>query len=78
MELGATVVREVAKLGGGVAGAAAALPILSYDAARHCLDVRLPGRDAYRLHPATLRRADTSAASINEWTGTVVLKLSGW
>lgn len=39
-----------------------------YDAARHALVVDLEGRN-FALHPALVRRNDTSAASINEWTG---------
>lgn len=31
--------------------------------------VQLPGCDAFYLTPATLRRNDTSARSVNEWTG---------
>jgi hypothetical protein len=30
---------------------------------------RLPGSEEFALTPATLRRNDTSASSINEWTG---------
>eukprot|EP00983_Pelagomonas_calceolata_P004375 142332-Pelagomonas_calceolata.AAC.6 len=34
-------------------------------------ECRLPGTPEFALTPATLRRNDTSASSINEWTGTV-------
>ena len=39
-----------------------------YDAQRHALVVDLEGRN-FLLDPAHVRRNDTSAASINEWTG---------
>ena len=39
-----------------------------YDAERHALVVDLEGRN-FLLDPAHVRRNDTSAASINEWTG---------
>ena len=41
---------------------------LRYDAGRHALVVDLEGRN-FLLDPALVRRNDTSAASINEWTG---------
>ncbi len=37
--------------------------------------MRLPaGGDEFELHPAVVRRNDTSAASINEWTGERTLR----
>ena len=39
-----------------------------YDAQKHAIVVDLEGYN-FLLHPATVRRNDTSAASINEWTG---------
>ena len=63
MELGACVVREVAKL------TMQPTSLVTYDEARKTINVRLPGTDAFCLHPATVRRNDTSAKSINEWTG---------
>lgn len=39
-----------------------------YDAERHALVIDLEGRN-FLLDPAHVRRNDTSAASINEWTG---------
>lgn len=63
MELGATVVREVAKIGAGPRSSA------SFDEARGVVTVKVAGRDALSLRPADVRRADTSAAAIDEWTG---------
>eukprot|EP00887_Chlorella_sp_A99_P003029 scaffold9.g3029.t1 len=74
-ELGAAVVREVAKL------RQASKSRVRYDAELHALAVRLPGQpgsaeeeEEFYLHPATVRRNDTSAISIDEWTGTKLLK----
>ena len=39
-----------------------------YDTERHAIVVDLEGYN-FLLDPATVRRNDTSAASINEWTG---------
>ncbi|GBF89139.1 Fe-S cluster assembly factor, chloroplastic [Raphidocelis subcapitata] len=64
MELGAAVVREVAKLSAGQSKNS-----VSWDEARGVVTVKLSGRDAFSLRPADVRRADTSAATINEWTG---------
>jgi hypothetical protein len=76
MELGAAVVREVAKLG------AAAPASVTYDEASGLVRVALPpsaapaggeasssGRREFWLPPAVVRRNDTSAKSIDEWTG---------
>ena len=70
-ELGATVVREVAKL------ARAPKNVVRYDAEFRALAVRLPneldGDGEFWLDPAVVRRNDTSALSINEWTGEKML-----
>jgi DUF971 family protein len=63
MELGASVVREVAKMG------SAARNTVTYDEARDLVTVKLQGRDAFAVRPAAVRAADTSAAAIDEWTG---------
>ncbi|KAL0035528.1 hypothetical protein WJX77_010743 [Trebouxia sp. C0004] len=62
MTLGAAVVQEVAKLKLNPRNS------VRYDAERHALVVDLEGRN-FLLDPAHVRRNDTSAASINEWTG---------
>mmetsp|Transcript_20441 Transcript_20441/g.56982 ORF Transcript_20441/g.56982 Transcript_20441/m.56982 type:complete len:560 (+) Transcript_20441:41-1720(+) len=69
MELGAAVVREVAKMSSSQGGAASKAPKVAYDQGQHAILVRLPGTPEFALTPATLRRNDTSASSINEWTG---------
>jgi len=69
MELGATVVREVAKL------TATHKHGVSWDDKQQLLRVVLPAAAgsspsaAFYLEPAVVRRHDTSARSINEWTG---------
>lgn len=70
MELGATVVREVAKL------SARQRYGVTWDEQQRLLRVALPpagGADMapapFYLEPALVRRNDTSARSINEWTG---------
>ncbi|KAF5843236.1 P-loop containing nucleoside triphosphate hydrolase protein [Dunaliella salina] len=68
MELGAAVVREVAKMS-NQGGAASKAPKVAYDQGQHVIMVRLPGTPEFALTPATVRRNDTSASSINEWTG---------
>ncbi|KAL0038142.1 hypothetical protein WJX79_004577 [Trebouxia sp. C0005] len=62
MTLGAAVVQEVAKLKLNPRNS------VRYDAERHALVIDLEGRN-FLLDPAHVRRNDTSAASINEWTG---------
>ncbi|KAL6756009.1 P-loop containing nucleoside triphosphate hydrolase protein [Haematococcus lacustris] len=77
MELGAAVVREVAKMSSsGTTGLLREQQAakLVYDAASGLLRVRLPGSPAFSLRPAVLRRNDTSATSINEWTGARMLR----
>ncbi|BDA43886.1 Iron-sulfur cluster carrier protein [Coccomyxa sp. Obi] len=71
MELGAIVVREVAKL------QRAQRNSVRYDEDLKAFAVRLPdaGRpEEFFLHPAVVRRNDTSARSINEWTGERMLR----
>lgn len=69
MELGATVVREVAKLSNSHKHG------VTWDAQQELLRVVLPAAAGsspsapFFLEPAVLRRHDTSARSINEWTG---------
>ncbi|EIE23293.1 P-loop containing nucleoside triphosphate hydrolase protein [Coccomyxa subellipsoidea C-169] len=69
MELGAIVVREVAKLQRAQRNA------VRYDEDLRAFVVSLPdsGRPEFYLHPAVVRRNDTSAKSINEWTGEKIL-----
>jgi len=69
-ELGAAVVREVAKL--------RKLPknTVRYDKELRAFVVRLPGdlEEEFLLDPALVRRNDTSAKSVNEWTGEKMLR----
>lgn len=68
MELGAAVVREIAKIK-GVRG-----PRVYYDEEEGAISVRLMDGEEFLLHPALLRRNDTSAKSVNEWTGQRTLR----
>eukprot|EP00898_Chlorokybus_atmophyticus_P006143 jgi/Chlat1/652/Chrsp103S01053 len=62
-ELSACVVQQVAKL------RQAAKNAVVYDADRKAIVVRLPGsQDTFALHPATVRRNDRSAQSVDEYT----------
>ncbi|KAK9817738.1 hypothetical protein WJX72_001464 [[Myrmecia] bisecta] len=64
MELGAAVVQEIAKLKRVSRNA------VRYDAELNAFVVTLPSSsEEFLLHPAVVRRNDTSASSINEWTG---------
>lgn len=63
MELGAAVVREVAKL------TARQQRRVYFDEQQGAIVVQLPGAEELLLKPATVRRHDTSATSVNEWTG---------
>jgi len=75
-EVGAAVVREVAKLKLALSNA------VVYDETRKVLVVRPPagedagGAEVFYLHPATVRRNDRSAASVDEWSGAQLLKPS--
>lgn len=64
-EIGANVVREVAKLKLAIANA------VTYDEVRRVIVVSPPDQSGktFYLHPATVRRNDRSAASVDEWTG---------
>lgn len=69
LELGAAVVREVAKL------RVAPKNSVRYDGELGAFVVRLPnGEEEFLLDPPVVRRNDTSAASINEWTGERTLR----
>ncbi|KAK9835351.1 hypothetical protein WJX81_004228 [Elliptochloris bilobata] len=69
MELGALVVREIAKLRLQPRNA------VRFDEERAAFAVNLPGGSGeFYLRPAVVRRADTSASSINEWTGERTLR----
>jgi DUF971 family protein len=76
-ELGAAVVREIAKQ------RATRRNSVRFDSELSAFVVRLPGQgvgepgeagEAFLLHPAVVRRADTSARSVNEWTGERTLR----
>eukprot|EP00199_Chlamydomonas_sp_CCMP681_P000417 CAMPEP_0119105222 /NCGR_PEP_ID=MMETSP1180-20130426/3250_1 /TAXON_ID=3052 ORGANISM="Chlamydomonas cf sp, Strain CCMP681" /NCGR_SAMPLE_ID=MMETSP1180 /ASSEMBLY_ACC=CAM_ASM_000741 /LENGTH=483 /DNA_ID=CAMNT_0007090229 /DNA_START=178 /DNA_END=1629 /DNA_ORIENTATION=- len=69
MELGAVVVREVAKQQGPSGGPAQRTARVVHDTSQNLILVRLPGTPQFALQPAVLRRHDTSALSVNEWTG---------
>ncbi|CAI6012553.1 unnamed protein product [Closterium sp. NIES-65] len=70
-DVGACVVQQCAKLRQQVATA------VLYDEALRALRVKLPGSDEeFFLHPATVRRNDRSAQSIDEWTGEQKLQYS--
>eukprot|EP00803_Ostreobium_quekettii_P011349 evm.model.scf_945.1 EVM.evm.TU.scf_945.1 scf_945:1635-5006(-) len=69
-ELGAAVVREISKL------QKAPKNTVRYDKDLKAFVVRLPGDidKEFLLDPAVVRRNDTSASSINEWTGEKTLR----
>ncbi|EFJ40792.1 hypothetical protein VOLCADRAFT_107985 [Volvox carteri f. nagariensis] len=64
MDLGAAVVREVAKMAGRPARQA-----VYYDPQKDVISVQLPGETEFLLPPVVVRENDTSATSIDEWTG---------
>lgn len=69
LELGAAVVREVSKL------RMSSKNSVRYDEELGAFVVKLPnGEEEFLLDPATVRRNDTSAKSINEWTGVRTLR----
>lgn len=70
-EIGACVVQQCAKLRQQVATA------VVFDVELRALRVKLPGSNSeFYLHPATVRRNDRSAQSIDEWTGEQKLRYS--
>ncbi|XP_024529625.1 fe-S cluster assembly factor HCF101, chloroplastic isoform X1 [Selaginella moellendorffii] len=63
-ELGVCVVQQCAKIRQQVSTA------VTYDEAMRAIKVKVPGtEEPFYLHPATVRRNDRSAKSIDEWTG---------
>lgn len=63
-ELGVCVVQQCAKIRQQVSTA------VSYDKSIKAIRVKVPdSADEFLLHPATLRRNDRSAKSVDEWTG---------
>jgi len=70
MTLGAAVVQEIAKLKLKPRNS------VRYDADRHAIVVDLEGYN-FLLDPANVRRNDTSAASIDEWTGERLSRSNG-
>ncbi|GLI60500.1 hypothetical protein VaNZ11_002663 [Volvox africanus] len=64
MELGAAVVREVAKMAGRPAR-----QTVYYDQQQDLVSVQLPGEPEFLLPPVVVRENDTSATSVDEWTG---------
>ncbi|KAG2424559.1 hypothetical protein HXX76_014439 [Chlamydomonas incerta] len=66
MDLGAAVVREVAKMG---AAGRAPRQTAYYDQEQDAVVVSLPGEPEFLLPPGVVRANDTSATSIDEWTG---------
>lgn len=49
-----------------------AMCLLLHPCLQRLIRVQLPASEPFYLTPATLRRNDTSARSINEWTGELV------
>eukprot|EP00899_Mesostigma_viride_P008056 jgi/Mesvir1/17251/Mv07662-RA.1 len=63
-DVAVSLVQEVAKLRSQIKNAVA------YDEYRNVIVLKVPGaNEEILLHPATVRRNDQSAASIDEWTG---------
>lgn len=70
-DIGVCVVQQCAKLRQQVSTAVA------YDKTIHAIRVKVPGSDEeFFLHPATVRRNDRSAQSVDEWTGEQKLQYS--
>ncbi|GMH32418.1 hypothetical protein BSKO_00252 [Bryopsis sp. KO-2023] len=70
-ELGATVVQEIAKL------RMVAKTCVRFDSELRAFVVNLPGAKSdqeFILDPAVVRRNDTSARSVNEWTGEKIME----
>ncbi|XP_060209784.1 fe-S cluster assembly factor HCF101, chloroplastic [Lycium barbarum] len=70
-ELGVCVVQQCAKIRQQVSTA------VSYDRSFKAIKVKVPDSDEeFYLHPATVRRNDRSAQSVDEWTGEQKLQYS--
>nr|GMC98203.1 fe-S cluster assembly factor HCF101, chloroplastic isoform X2 [Ipomoea batatas]GMD01689.1 fe-S cluster assembly factor HCF101, chloroplastic isoform X2 [Ipomoea batatas]GMD01693.1 fe-S cluster assembly factor HCF101, chloroplastic isoform X2 [Ipomoea batatas] len=70
-ELGVCVVQQCAKIRQQVSTA------VSYDRSIKAIKVKVPNSDEeFYLHPATVRRNDRSADSVDEWTGEQKLQYS--
>eukprot|EP00244_Chara_vulgaris_P003770 TRINITY_DN17097_c0_g1_i3.p1 TRINITY_DN17097_c0_g1~~TRINITY_DN17097_c0_g1_i3.p1 ORF type:complete len:221 (-),score=44.07 TRINITY_DN17097_c0_g1_i3:544-1206(-) len=70
-EVGVAVVQECAKFRQQVATA------VRYDPQLRAIVVKPPGEEEeFYLHPATVRRNDKSARSVDEWTGEQMLRYS--
>ncbi|CAM6113373.1 unnamed protein product [Calypogeia fissa] len=70
-DLGVCVVQQCAKLRQQVSTA------VMYDTKKKAIRVKVPGTtDEFYLHPATVRRNDRSAKSVDEWTGEQKLQYS--
>ncbi|XP_059276836.1 fe-S cluster assembly factor HCF101, chloroplastic [Lycium ferocissimum] len=70
-ELGVCVVQQCAKIRQQVSTA------VSYDRSFKAIKVKVPDSDEeFYLHPATVRRNDQSAQSVDEWTGEQKLQYS--
>ncbi|XP_009764200.1 fe-S cluster assembly factor HCF101, chloroplastic [Nicotiana tabacum] len=70
-ELGVCVVQQCAKIRQQVSTA------VSYDRSIKAIKVKVPDSDEeFYLHPATVRRNDRSAQSVDEWTGEQKLQYS--
>ncbi|KAI3977320.1 hypothetical protein MKX01_000233 [Papaver californicum] len=68
-ELGVCVVQQCAKIRQQVSTA------VSYDKSIKAIRVKVPDSDEeFLLHPATVRRTDRSAKSVDEWTGEQTLQ----
>ncbi|XP_010688160.3 fe-S cluster assembly factor HCF101, chloroplastic [Beta vulgaris subsp. vulgaris] len=68
-ELGVCVVQQCAKIRQQVSTA------VSYDKSMKAIRVKVPDSDEeFLLHPATVRRNDRSAQSVDEWTGEQMLQ----
>ncbi|KAL2929337.1 hypothetical protein RDABS01_034748 [Bienertia sinuspersici] len=68
-DLGVCVVQQCAKIRQQVSTA------VSYDKSRKVIRVKVPDSDEeFLLHPATVRRNDRSAQSVDEWTGEQMLQ----
>lgn len=75
-ELGVFVARlpQVPGANGAGNGAGGGKPAAAGVAAGGAAPASADGIDEFLLHPAVVRRSDTSARSVNEWTGERILK----